>query len=226
MKYQASLKTQQRILALFAENKEYAQYDMNKAVNKDYHTVLRHLRRMEKAALIKLSRTEASTKGGKEKNIWKLTTKGLQALLFRNRDNSDALEKLIQLYPDMLLAFKKWPLFVEAGLKEKMLVVLREALYATYLFAVQAVSIGLQVKFAGDETIRQTLNSSILYTPLFGVDSPFHEQATIEKLITTYKKDEELRRFINDCFKRDLEQHQRTLEVKKLWDTFRSTDNL
>ena len=65
MQYKSSEKTMRDILRVLAVNREYAQYNMPSAIGKDYRTILRHLRQLEKSGAIKLARTEQAKKRGK-----------------------------------------------------------------------------------------------------------------------------------------------------------------
>lgn len=104
------------ILTALLNNKEYAQYDMPKAIKKDYRTVLRHLKLLKQYEMIRLIREEPAKKGGKERKIFGLTVKGLlQALKFEFDHEGITLERVEEIaeaYPDSLpLIFGKWKLF-------------------------------------------------------------------------------------------------------------------
>ncbi|MCJ7760270.1 hypothetical protein MUP59_03920, partial [Candidatus Bathyarchaeota archaeon] len=60
MKYRTSKMTSVMVLATLFENKKYPQYDMDKAIDKDYRTVLRHLQMLEYNDLIQQGKTEPS----------------------------------------------------------------------------------------------------------------------------------------------------------------------
>jgi hypothetical protein len=115
-RYSASIKTSGMILTALLNNKEYAQYDMPKAIKKDYRTVLRHLKLLKQYEMIRLVREEPAKRGGKERKIFGLTVKGLlQALKFEFNHEGitlERVEKIADAYPDSLpLIFGKWKLF-------------------------------------------------------------------------------------------------------------------
>lgn len=210
MKRKTTIKTILKLLSLLAHHKEYPQYEMPKATNISYRTILRYLKPLEKQGEIRVARTEPSEKGGKDKKIYTITLKGLYHYICIFPESVD--EKLVESHLDMLLAFEKWPLFVKAGLKEKMLMYIRESFLAALSFRIQTLLLGIPVKLAKEEKMRKNLNTAILYTPLFGEDQPR------ETLIKIYKQDKELTQFIQECFKRDQEECLRTQRVKALWE--------
>jgi DNA-binding PadR family transcriptional regulator len=127
MRYRSSEKTIINLLTAIAENREFAQYDMKKAIGKNYRTVLRYLPKLESCNLIQLSRTESSRKKGKDRKIYNITLLGIIELLkTRVRQTKDFVEltdKMAALHPEVLpLVFGKWQLFDE---NQKILISLR-----------------------------------------------------------------------------------------------------
>jgi hypothetical protein len=104
------------ILITLTDNKEYAQYDMPKAIGKDYRTVLRHLKLLERYGMIRLVKEEPAKRGGKERKIFGLTFMGLlQALKFEFGHRGITLQRIDEIAEtrsDFLpLIFGKWKLF-------------------------------------------------------------------------------------------------------------------
>jgi DNA-binding PadR family transcriptional regulator len=127
MRYRSSEKTITNLLTIIAENKEYAQYDMKKAIGKNYRTILRYLPKLESCNLIQLSRTENSKKKGKDKKIYVITLLGIIELLKtkerRSKDFIEFTDKMAVMHPKVLpLVFGKWQLFDE---NQKVLISLR-----------------------------------------------------------------------------------------------------
>jgi len=121
MKYSTSFKTHYEILAIIADKGSYPQYDLGKAINKSYRTVLRHLELLETYGLIHLLKTEPAKKGGKERKIYTLTLDGLIALLKLPHifDDPDIIDTLANNFPHLLpLVFGKWSFFKKAGVKD------------------------------------------------------------------------------------------------------------
>ena len=120
-------KPEDKIIAALVFNKEIEQYRLPKETKISYRTILRTLKPLEDFGFIRLVRTEPSQKGGKEKKIYAATIKGIWAYLGTENGNLEKpegkkkLEHIINLFPDLLLFFKKWPLFVKAGIHEEML---------------------------------------------------------------------------------------------------------
>lgn len=113
----AALKTELRILGVLAEHKECEQYRLPKETNLSYRTILRLLKSLELMKWIRLIRTEASAKGGKEKKIYALTLRGLAIVLMTSND----MQKVIKKQGDALpLVLGKWEYFKSVGLEKEM----------------------------------------------------------------------------------------------------------
>jgi DNA-binding MarR family transcriptional regulator len=114
-----------KILEVLATNKEFKQYSLPKATGFSYRTILRALKPMEKAGWIRLVRTEASEKGGKEKKIYTLTLKGLMNIFgvidlskFREPKLSEWIDKAAENSGYLLpLVLGKWHYYKTRGLE-------------------------------------------------------------------------------------------------------------
>jgi len=117
MVYKRTIETQKAILRVLALEKEIAQYDLPKRVQKDYTTVLRRLRALEKRFLVKVDRTVTSKKRGREKKIYRITLFGLFVCASTDREYVDSnFEKIVGAHSDKLLSFAKWNYFKSKGL--------------------------------------------------------------------------------------------------------------
>jgi len=120
-RYEPSFETDQKIIQLFALEKEYAQYDLPRSIGKTYRTILRRLEGLQEDGLIKLCRTEESKKGGKEKNILTLTKSGLLCALSYPEVWTD-IDKVAHNYCDSLpLIFGKWDFYIRKGLRDEII---------------------------------------------------------------------------------------------------------
>lgn len=131
MKYRSSKETSLRILAVLAENREYAQYDLhkNKKIERDYHTVLRHLRTLEKDGQIRFVRAEPGQKGGKERNIFSITLAGLILVLHEREPLWNQIDKIAKQHAEELpLIFGKWGFFQENDIRDTIIQRLRFAI--------------------------------------------------------------------------------------------------
>ena len=118
MKYRSSTETSYHILALLVDRAEYAQADMEEAIGKDYRTILRHLYPMETMNLIKVARHEPSSRRGKDKNIYKITSRGILALLKLPPIYNDLkiIDTIIRSHAESFpLIFKNWNFFRAQG---------------------------------------------------------------------------------------------------------------
>ncbi len=113
-----------KIIDVLAKNKEYEQYLLPKATGLSYRTILRILEHLDTKYLGFVTfRTEPSKKGGKEKKIYSITLKGIWAYLARydtiiklnSPEGKKELKRIIELFPDFLLFFKKAALFAKHG---------------------------------------------------------------------------------------------------------------
>ncbi len=131
MKYRTSWEVEFVILAALAANKEMAQYDFKKLIKKDYHTILRHLRRLEYLSLIDLARLEPPSRGGYQRKVYSLTVQGLVAFLQIARPELDPgdMSIIAKNYPGMLpLILGKWSFWEAKGLQQTILSRLNKAL--------------------------------------------------------------------------------------------------
>jgi hypothetical protein len=136
MKYRSSTETSLLIIATLLENKEYAQYDMPQIVEKDYRTILRHLKKLEYHGLIKVVRTEPAAKKGKERKIFSLELNGLiigLKFLFSIIKNpiqlAEDMEKLAIIHKELLpLILGKWEFWKKEKIEELILNQLKKAL--------------------------------------------------------------------------------------------------
>ena len=116
-KYRSSFETSLSILATIGKYGEYAQYDLDEAIGKDYRTVLRHLQLLEFNGFITLKRTEPAKKKGKDKKIYTLAAFGLLQLLKFGQQRSpesfpEMVDELAKKNKSLLpLVFGKWDFF-------------------------------------------------------------------------------------------------------------------
>jgi DNA-binding PadR family transcriptional regulator len=127
MRTKTTIKPEMKILSVLAEHREFEQYKLPKETGFSYRTILRFLKPMEIAGWIRLVRTEASEKGGKEKKIYALTLIGL-AIAFKtasqwkptNRDLNWVIDKMAEKSGHLLpLVLGKWTYFRSAGLGDE-----------------------------------------------------------------------------------------------------------
>jgi len=117
MVYKQTIETQKAILWALALEKEIAQYDLPERVQKDYTTVLRRLRDLEKRFFVKVDRKVPSKKKGKEKKIYRITLFGLFVCASMDKKYMDSnFEKIVTAHSDKLLSFAKWEYFKSKGL--------------------------------------------------------------------------------------------------------------
>lgn len=131
MKYRSSTETSYHILGLLADRTEYAQADMEEAIGKDYRTIMRHLYPLETMNLIKVARHEPSSRRGKDKNIYKITSRGILALLKLPPIYNDLkiIDTIIRSHVESFpLIFKNWNFFRERGISGLILSRLKAAI--------------------------------------------------------------------------------------------------
>lgn len=122
MRTKRTIRPELKILSVLAEHREFEQYKLPKETGLSYRTILRYLKPMELEEWIRLVRTEASAKRGKEKKIYALTPRGLAIALMVSKDMDKVIEKQGSALPVML---GKWEYFKSVGLEKET----REAIY-------------------------------------------------------------------------------------------------
>jgi DNA-binding PadR family transcriptional regulator len=200
-----------QILNHIAKKGEAYQSEMDSDLGVTYRTLIRQLHFLKRLGLIRVVRTEPSSKKGKEKNIYGLTVKGLYTLLASNLGQIANMERIFENSPHLLLTFEKWHLFKKAGLTDKIFSYIRDAALSMAGYQGMVTVLGANARLKDDKVLRFQLDYSILYAPLFGENEPR------EKLAEIYKNDVDLSRFIAECFKVDEEEHNKYLRVKELW---------
>jgi len=134
-RYEPFLRTELQILEVLALEKEFAQYDLPKRIGKNYRTVLRHVHNLTEEGLIQVSRTEESKKGGKDRNIFTLTCRGLRLALtgdelgLTGEKVWENIDDIARNYADELpLIFGKWDFFIKKGLRDTIIARLQAAI--------------------------------------------------------------------------------------------------
>ncbi|RLI00110.1 hypothetical protein DRO19_00380 [Candidatus Bathyarchaeota archaeon] len=236
MKYRSSIKTSLEILRVLAENKQYAQYDLPKAISKDYRTVLRHLKTLEYNHLIRLEKTEPASKGGKDRKIYTLTTEGLITALILEESWSK-IDEIARKHANLLpLIFGKWEFFEKHGLKDLIIQFLRQTvervsinlLYRltptlpetpsilsfreeTQKVEREAEKYGTIISEAIEEGYRYSITKSVLFT------IPAKKREGLLSFFSVLKKDKELNAFISSEFERLEKQYEEYLKNIRSW---------
>jgi len=122
MRTKTTIRPELKILTALAEHEEFEQYRLPKETGLSYRTILRLLKPMEQNEWIRLVRTEASAKGGKDKKIYALTPRGIAIALMVSKDMDKVIEKQGSALP---LILGKWGYFKSLGLEKE----IREAIY-------------------------------------------------------------------------------------------------
>lgn len=136
-----SLENTFKLLGLLVQNSECTIEQLARAMQKDYTTSLRLLKRLEKARLVKLSRLEKTSSKGKEKRYYRITLYGLEVYLsYASAKNilPEVVRQAAQAHSDMLLSFKKWDKIAALGCEKLCLrnleLALKVILFSRYEF--------------------------------------------------------------------------------------------
>lgn len=207
MMYKRTIKTQKAILWALTLETEAAQYDLPDRVQRDYTTILRRLRDLEKQGLVKVDRTVASKKKGKDKKIYRLTLTGLVSVL-SHRDAWKHIDTIAEKHPSLLFTFKKWKFFVDRGLREGLVRDLRTALdmcvdtlgYVSWVQRLQPDGPPRLTRFVTEQLItKESIDGWILRFPSMMNPTELlkdeHRHPRIDRLKAS-KEDPELREFI------------------------------
>jgi DNA-binding PadR family transcriptional regulator len=200
------------LLSLLAVEKEFGQYKMPKAIKTSYRTLLRYIKLLETDGYIRLVRTEPSKKGGKDRKVYSLTFKGLMYAMLNTTD-PEKLVTIINNKADMLLAFKKYPLFENAGLKDYFLHSLNSTINSYFIHEVTWQLKGFELQFNKQEDWQDIIGRLLLTSPfLLTRGQPDQWETWRKKFIEVVKKDPELRKFVSASLKK---QEDRLAQVRE-----------
>lgn len=237
-KYRSSFETSLSILATIGKYGEYAQYDLDEAIGKDYRTVLRHLKLLEFNGFITLKRTEQARKKGKEKKIYMLAAFGLLQLLKFSQQRSpesfaEMVDELAEKNKSLLpLVFGKWDFFTKHKLIPYVTTRLEYASkmqpdYLESMVPEKALDSTPPEKEEKKEAIkimgsfREFATESGLhrwYFHVFFVTGYGPEDAALQvKLFSILKKDRDLRIFIDSEFDYWQNQYEKQLSNLMTW---------
>lgn len=242
MRYTKGIETDLEILALLAIQKEVAQYDMPKLLGKTYRTVLRHLKPLEKDVLIKVSRTEPSTKKGKDRKVYTLTMAGLIEIL-KYKNPYETIDLIAENYAEVFpLVFGKWAFFNKEGQRS----IAIERLKDTVIYFQKTV-LGKVARDWSREPFLKELESRkkrlpaierildiqydfqviFLTEPL--IDNPIQvprnewpqeKRRELEEWFKMLSKDQDLKIFLNRVFGYEEKDRERWLESLVSWKTW------
>jgi len=116
MKYKRSANTDLEILKSLATQGEADLETIAQKIGKDYTTVLRRIRELEKNKIVELSRLERTEAKGKERKIYRITIMGLY-LLSATKFLWENIDTIAQNHKNLLITFSKWDLFVKSGFR-------------------------------------------------------------------------------------------------------------
>jgi hypothetical protein len=192
-----------------------------KAIKTSYRTLLRYLKLLETDGYIRLDRTEPSKKGGKDRKVYSLTFKGLMYALLNTTD-PEKLVTIINNKADMLLAFKKYPLFENAGLKDYFIHSLNSTIDSYFIHEVTWQLKGFELQFDKQEDWRELIDRTLLTSPfILKQGQPDQWETWRKEFIEVVKKDSELRKFVSASLKK---QEDRLAQVREARATLEELD--
>ena len=106
--YSSRMEMLWKILEKLALNKEVYQKKLGNLVGCSYRTAMRQLQLLNKLGLIRLARTEESSKRGKDCNIWEITFDGLLQVL---QHKEELIDQIAQVHSNKWLVFHEWEAF-------------------------------------------------------------------------------------------------------------------
>jgi hypothetical protein len=114
------------------------------------------------------------------------------------------LETAIANFPDMFLTFKKWPLFVQAGLKDQMLSLVKSSIEVNFedFRVVYRKEFPFKSVFNHMEKVRELIDSGILY-----VNTLLPKNKLLARVC---KQDSELRRFVEAQLDGEIQEAEKT----------------
>jgi DNA-binding PadR family transcriptional regulator len=201
-----------KILAALAFTPELEQYIMPKRTGLSYRTILRTLKPMTDQKYIELVRTDPSSKGGKEKKIYALASKGLITALRDNHDSPEKIEAMLKQHLDMLLIAKKLASFESIQIKEHVLGLLSVILDQKTCY--QGIEISLPFQYSEQPNIDYDV---VLLLLMYG---PVLFPENYDKFIELCKTDKELDSLIQRITKKESKRISETMSWQAEWEDY------
>lgn len=210
------------ILKLFDTRKEIYQKEINELIGDSPRNAIRQIQHLEKDGLIKARVERKLGKKGPGKNIWSLTFKGVWVELTTSEGNSE-IEAIISTYSDLLLTFKKWPLFKELGIADHFINLIRTGLWRVEARSYLLNKYGFDGKISfKNEKEWQDSTDSLILMPMARCLSIKPYSYDVEAFLRICRQDEELRKFIDQQLKKELFEEEKLYrelqEAKESWD--------
>lgn len=205
--------SKQKILLSLSHHAEIPQSQMAQSTGLSNKTIIENLQFL-KTNDYATFRTEPSVLGGKDKKFWSITFKGLVYVLnylyaAQLKATKIIIKKIIKAQAQNMLVFKKWDLFVKAGLEGLLLDSLEKA-FGVYTFHTISMSkSGVPPFFDNFAISHDTLTKMILTGPLITGKAS-------KEYITFLKNDPELSALVDDSMnnlKREIVTRQKILEM-------------
>ncbi len=223
VKYRAGVNTDLKILLACALKKEQAQYDTPKAINKDYHTVLRHLKALQHDGLICFTQTQEAKKHGKEKKFYTVTLRGLANLLAVEEKAWNNINEIAKNHTDKLLVFEKWDFFAKENLQHLIIGNLKHALLSLQEQTLMLATFGFPIVWK-NEVLRLAVDSQSLGCYYLTGSKQLQDSEVFKPYLTILKvckKDSELTKFVEDqlkSYEQNAKEQLGSLEkAKKIW---------
>lgn len=186
-----------KVLRVLTYDLECSQYDLPSRVSRDYRTVLRHVKDLEKERLIQLLRREISLKHGKRKKIYGVTLRGLVVVLILDHGSWDRIGEIAEKHGNKLLVFEKWNYFAEKGLRDKVVSSFKFGLFAR---GKARLTLHLTYDRLGDsqtdEQFRDDIDATALGLPAFRIKERLGTSFDyLNEIWEACKRDKKLRAF-------------------------------
>jgi hypothetical protein len=207
-----------KILELLTIHNEFPQALMAKKDQKgktslSNKTVIENLKRLRNQGLI-INRPEQSKQGGKDKNFWSLTYKGLFHVLLNNPDKT---ELILRKHSNMLLFAQKLTLFETAGVKEEVLAAFRVIL-SQMMRSFFIDGIGSKNPYPENEELQEMFDAALFKGLLLHVYLLGDKAGAF---LIECKKDDTISKFFSHTLESEARQYEGILKIKKAWEAIK-----
>gem|GEM_PF-5631763 len=204
--------TGQAIVSLLATNGLKNKWEIKNDLHKSYGNVYTAIQTLLKQDLVQVKEKRPSAKNpDPQVEYYTLTLRGLFAYFAHTPNSWRQLEAVIANFPDMLLTFKKWPLFVRAGLKDQMLSLVKSSIEVNFadFRIVYRKEFPFKSVFNPMEKVRELIDSGILY-----VNTLLPKNKLLARVC---KQDSELRRFVEAQLDGEIQEAEKTRLRLQVW---------
>jgi DNA-binding PadR family transcriptional regulator len=227
---QSWVKTATAILKALAFEKELAQYDIPRKVNKHYSTIFRQLKKLEKNGLVNFVREERSKKKGQNKRLYCITFLGLLQVLSGMTETE--INRVAEIHGDKWLIFGQWQFLSKIPwFFPHIRVKAMSSRYNYFLANPTSSTLDEKLKHAEVDNVKRDCTDTVLglnrifkkgrlwrQSPSNEDDRTGRQRVAMLLGARFYKKNPEIRAYVEDRFAQEEAAHRVILSAKDNWE--------